>query len=204
MADFQRRRHGAVFPVRLRVSRRLPDGRAADIPLRQSLWSELMCSDGILLGMGSCCCPETFFWRLSVAQPQQQGATVDRQGGRNGDRMWSGCESGGRGWSQRCKAGFNGRGSWWMRGCWRESESGGGRQSREKQGGNKLVKRPKVLADPPLEVERPARSDRPAQSQLLSYPDKASETCLPDLISQRFVSFCVYSPPVLSFLFFLI
>jgi hypothetical protein len=43
-----------------------------------------MCSGGILLGMGSCCCPETFFWRLSVAQPQQQGATVDRQGGRNG------------------------------------------------------------------------------------------------------------------------
>ena len=73
-----------MLPVRLRVSGRLLDARAADIPLRQSLWSDLMCSNGILLEVDSCCSPETFFWRLSVAQPQQQGATVDRQGGKNG------------------------------------------------------------------------------------------------------------------------
>jgi len=83
-ADCQRRRLGAVFPVGLRVSGRLLDARAADVPLRQSLWSDLMCSNGILLEVDSCCSPETFFWRLSVAQPQQQGATMDRQGGRNG------------------------------------------------------------------------------------------------------------------------
>jgi hypothetical protein len=70
-----------------------------------------MCSDGILLEVDSCCCPETFFWRLSVAQPQQQGATVDRQGGRNGDREWCDCESGRRrgvGCCEEFKAGFNG------------------------------------------------------------------------------------------------
>jgi hypothetical protein len=79
-----------------------------------------MCSDGILLGVGSCCSPGTFFWRLSVAQPQQQGAAVDRQGGRNGivRGVVASAVDVGSGWSQECKAGFNGkRGSRWMRGC---------------------------------------------------------------------------------------